>query len=182
MSRTTQVAALLGPSADPESPQSTAVSQPSAALTARLAVTSAGTGLFLGLGAIALLVGGIGIANVMVISVLERRAEIGLRRALGATRRHVAAQFLAESVILGCLGAGAGLVIGAGVTAIAAAIRHWRLLIPVYGLWGGLAVAIAVAAIAGLYPAARAARLAPPRHCDLPASTGLVRLAQHLPG
>jgi ABC-type antimicrobial peptide transport system permease subunit len=158
---TQQVANLLGPTANPENPAGVAVSQPSAALTARLAVAASSTTLFLGLGAVALLVGGIGIANVMVIAVLERRTEIGLRRALGAARRHIAAQFLAEALILGVLGGGAGLAAGTAITAVIAHVRHWTLLIPPQALWGGLAVAVTVATIAGLYPAARAARLSP---------------------
>jgi putative ABC transport system permease protein len=161
VTRTAQVAGLLGPTANPEDPGGAAVSQPSAALTARLAVAASSTTLFLGLGAVALLVGGIGIANVMVIAVLERRTEIGLRRALGATRSHIAAQFLAEAVILGALGGTVGLGAGIALTAVIARTRHWTLLIPSIGLWGGLAVAITIAGIAGLYPATRAARLAP---------------------
>jgi putative ABC transport system permease protein len=158
---TARVAALLSPTADPETPGGAAVSQPSAALTARLAVARSSTALFLGLGAIALLVGGIGIANVMVIAILERRSEIGLRRALGATRAHIAAQFLTEAVILGVLGGTAGLLAGTVITEALARVRHWTPLIPPQALWGGLAVAVAIAALAGLYPAARAARLSP---------------------
>jgi putative ABC transport system permease protein len=121
-------------------------------------------GRLLGLGAVALLVGGVGIANVMVISVLERRSEIGLRRALGATRRHVAEQFLAEALLLSALGGQAGLagaLIGVAATAVYALTQHWQVLIPPVALYGGIAAVLAIGAIAGLYPATRAARLSP---------------------
>jgi putative ABC transport system permease protein len=158
---TTQVAALLGPSANPESPSSVGVSRPSDVLAARIAVAEAATALLVGLGVVALLVGGVGIANVMVIAVLERRSEIGLRRALGATKTHISAQFVTESLVLAAIGGAAGLVIGVAVTAWMARARHWSLLVPPVALWGGLGVAVLVGAVAGLYPAVRAARLSP---------------------
>jgi putative ABC transport system permease protein len=139
-----------------------------AALTARAAVADSATSLLLGLGAIALLVGGIGIANVMVISVLERRSEIGLRRALGATRRHVAAQFLTESLVLATLGGIIGILSGVGVTAAMAYVRHWSVLVPGTAIWGGVGVAIVLGTVAGLYPALRAARLSPTDSLRLP--------------
>ncbi len=125
------------------------------------AAKGAYNGLLLGLGAVALLVGGVGIANVMVISVLERRSEIGLRRALGATRRHVAEQFLAEALLLSVLGGLPGTIIGAASTVIYAVSQHWSVQIPAVALYGGLGAALVIGAIAGLYPSMRAARLSP---------------------
>ncbi len=133
-----------------------------AALPATLgAAKGAYNGLLLGLGAVALLVGGVGIANVMVVSVLERRSEIGLRRALGATRRHVAEQFLAEAVLLSVLGGPAGTVVGAVATVIYAISQHWSVQIPAVAIYGGVGAALVIGAIAGLYPSMRAARLSP---------------------
>ena len=152
---------LLAPTVDPEHPEEAQVSRPSDALAARAAAKGAFTSLFLGLGAVALLVGAVGIANVMVISVLERRSEIGLRRALGATRRHVGAQFLSESLLLSALGGLAGAMLGAAVTAGYAASQGWTLVIPPVALGGGIGCALAIGVVAGIYPAGRAARLSP---------------------
>ena len=157
----TQTRDLLGATADPQHPDEATVSRPSDALAARAAAKGALTSLFLALGAVALIVGAVGIANVMVISVIERRAEIGLRRALGATRRHVTIQFLAEALMLATLGGLAGVVLGSVVTAVYAATQGWMVVVPAFALGGGVGAALAMGAVAGLYPAARAARLSP---------------------
>jgi putative ABC transport system permease protein len=158
---TEQVWAVLAATANPEAPNEVDVSRPSDALAAKAEVDASLTALLLGLGAVALLVGGVGIANVMVISVLERRAEIGVRRALGATRRHIRLQFLVESVLLAGLGGAVGVGLGAAITAVYAHARHWMFAIPQTALLGGVAVSLVVGALAGIYPAARASRLAP---------------------
>jgi putative ABC transport system permease protein len=155
------VANVLPATVNPEFPDQVNVTRPTDTLEVQEAADDTLTALFLGLGAVALLVGGVGIANVMVISVLERRSEIGLRRALGATRKHITYQFLSESVLLAGAGGVAGVLLGAGVTAAWASYQGWDTLVPLVAVVGGLVAALAIGAIAGLYPALRAAKLSP---------------------
>jgi putative ABC transport system permease protein len=155
------VQADLPYAADPAAPQDVAVADPAAALIARADATAAFQGLFLALGGIALLIGGIGIANVMVISVLERQSEIGVRRALGARRLHIAVQFVAEAVVLAGLGGAAGAVTGGFATTVYAATRHWQSVVPWPVLLAAVGLGVVIGGLAGLYPALRAARLAP---------------------
>ncbi|GIM90338.1 ABC transporter permease [Paractinoplanes toevensis] len=155
------VQAVLAQTANPESPNEVDISQPSDALTARAAAEGAFDSLFLGLGVVALIVGAVGVANIMIISVLERRSEIGLRRALGATQRQVRTQFLAEAVLLTVLGGTAGVAAGMIATVVYAQNQGWRVVVPVEAWAGGIAAAVVIGAIAGLVPAVRAARLSP---------------------
>jgi putative ABC transport system permease protein len=160
-SQTAAVQSVLGATANPESPNEVDVSQPSAALTARAEAKGALNSLFLGLGAVSLLVGAVGVANIMLIGVLERRSEIGLRRSLGATRGQIRTQFLTEAILLALLGGAAGVAAGAISTVVYASTKHWTAVVPVSAWAGGLGAAILIGAVAGLLPAIRAARLSP---------------------
>jgi putative ABC transport system permease protein len=160
-SQVTEVQSVLAATANPQAPNEVEVSQPSAALTARAAAESALNSLFLGLGAVSLLVGAVGVGNIMLIGVLERRSEIGLRRALGATKGQIRSQFLAEAILLALLGGAVGITAGSLATAIYASTKQWAIVIPILAWAGGLAAAIAIGAAAGLLPAIRAARMSP---------------------
>jgi putative ABC transport system permease protein len=155
------VQSQLAQTADPEAPYEAAVSQPSDVLTARAAAAGAFNSLFLGLGVVALIVGAVGVANIMIISVLERRSEIGLRRALGATKAQIRTQFLVESILLALIGGLVGVLGGATATAVYASSKGWAVVIPVEAWLGGIASAILIGAFAGLMPAVRASRMPP---------------------
>ncbi|MDT7729561.1 MAG: putative transport system permease protein [Actinomycetota bacterium] len=152
---------VLGQTLNPQAPNEVDVRRPSEVLAAQKITDNTYSALFLGLGAVALLVGGVGVANTMVISVLERRREIGLRRALGATKRQVRGQFLAESVLLSGLGGACGVLVGVVVTSGYALSQGWPAVLPVGALFGGVGISALVGAVAGAYPAMRAARLPP---------------------
>jgi putative ABC transport system permease protein len=155
------VQALLAPTANPAAPDEVNVSQPSDVLTARAAAAGAFDSLFLGLGLVALIVGAVGVANIMIISVLERRSEIGLRRALGATKGQIRTQFLTESILLAVLGGVVGVLAGIVATAVYAGTKGWAVVIPTEAWSGGIASAIVIGAVAGLTPAIRASRMPP---------------------
>ena len=157
----TAVQSLLARTADPEAPYEAAVSQPSDVLTARAAAAGAFNSLFLGLGAVALIVGAVGVANIMIISVLERRSEIGLRRALGATKSQIRTQFLAESILLAVIGGIVGVLSGSAATVVYALSKHWAVVIPAEAWAAGIGSAILIGAVAGLMPAIRASRMPP---------------------
>ena len=152
---------VLAATANPENPGGVDVSQPSAALIAQADAQSALNNLFLGLGAVALLVGAVGVANIMIISVLERRSEIGLRRALGATKGHIRIQFLAEAILLALIGGAVGVGLGVLSTAVYASTKDWTVVVPTVAWTGGLGSAVLIGAVAGLLPALRAARMSP---------------------
>jgi putative ABC transport system permease protein len=160
-SQVDDVRTVLPPTVNPANPEEVRVSRPSDALAAQAAADETLLALLLGLGGVALLVGGIGVANTMVIAVLERRSEIGLRRALGATRAHIRIQFLGESVLLSGLGGIGGAVLGGAVTAVFAASRDWPLAMPGWALALAAVATVLVGAVAGAYPAVRAARMSP---------------------
>ena len=155
------VQSVLAATANPEAPNEVRVSRPSDALVARAKAKNAFTGLFVGLGAVALLVGGVGVANVMVVAVLERRSEIGLRRALGATRAQIRTQFVCEAGLLASLGGAFGVLMGVVATAVYASAKHWGVIVPAVAWTGGFGASLAIGIVAGALPALRAARLAP---------------------
>lgn len=156
-----EVRSVLALTSNPANPNEVAVARPSDALEARAEAATAFTALFVGLGAVALLVGGVGIANVMLMSVLERRQEIGLRRALGATRRHIALQFVGEALILAFLGGVLGVVLGIAIGVGYALSQGWSAVVPPVAVGGGLVASLVIGAVAGLYPSIRAARVSP---------------------
>jgi putative ABC transport system permease protein len=155
------VRGVLAATANPAQPNAVQVSRPSDVLIARAAAAGALSNLVLGLGLVAVLIGGVGVANVMLISVLERRGEIGLRRAVGATSGQIGVQFLTEALLLAVLGGAAGIGLGAAASACYALASSQPIAIPAVAVWAGLGAALTVGALAGLYPALRAARLAP---------------------
>jgi putative ABC transport system permease protein len=156
-----EVRQVLAATVNPPNPEEVRVARPSDALEARAAAETAFTALLVGLGALALVVAGVGIVNVMLMSVLERRTEVGLRRALGATRRDIGGQFVVEALLLAGTGGAAGAALGTVFAWLYAGSQGWPLVLPLAGIAAGIAASLAVGVVAGLYPARQAARLSP---------------------
>ncbi|GAA3194926.1 ABC transporter permease [Dactylosporangium siamense] len=163
-----EVRAKLGRTVNPSHPNEVRVERPSDALRVKAATDRTFTALLLGLGAVALLVGGVGVANTMIISVLERRGEIGWRRALGATKGQIRIQFLTEAILLSALGGAGGVLLGVAITTGYALSQGWPVTVPGWAQGVAVGATLAIGGIAGLYPAIRAARLAPTEALALP--------------
>jgi putative ABC transport system permease protein len=155
------VVEVLAPSMNPENPDQVEVTRPSDALEAQQAAEEAFTNLLLGLGSVALLVGGVAIANVMVMSVLERRMEIGVRRSIGATRREIRYQFLLESIVLSGIGGLVGVLLGTAITLGYTNYTNIVFSIPVWQIFGAVLLALLIGAISGVYPAIKASKIQP---------------------
>lgn len=155
------VSNVIPATASPQHPDEVGIDRPTDALTAQLAANDTLNRLLIGLAAVGLLVGGVGISNTMIIAVIERRQDIGLRRALGATRGNIATQFLAESALMSACGGLGGVLLGYAVTVFYSSLQHWGISLP---LWVGATAVIVTAvigAVAGLYPAVKASRESP---------------------
>jgi ABC-type antimicrobial peptide transport system permease subunit len=157
----TAVREILAATINPETPSEVNVSRPSDALAARGVIDKTLSKLLLGLGAISLLVGGIGITNTMLVTVLQRQGEIGLRRAIGAPKGQIRTQFLIESALLSTLGGIGGIGLGALSVFVMTLVQSWPFTFSFPVAAGGIAAAAILGLFAGYVPARRAANLPP---------------------
>lgn len=146
---------------DPNRPETFSVAAPRAGSDLRENVQASVDAIFLALGGVALLVGGVGIANVTLLSVMERRGEIGLRRALGATKRNIAGQFVVESVVIGLLGGLIGAALGVFIVVGVSVVREWTPILDIRMAGGAALLGGVIGLLAGLYPAMKAAAVEP---------------------
>jgi putative ABC transport system permease protein len=159
--RSKAVRGVMAATVNPANPRGVNVSQLSPFDTAREMAENTLSKLSLGLGGVALLVGGIGIANTMVVAVMERRGEIGLRRAMGARTGQIALQFVLEAAVIGLGGGVMGAAFGVYVVYLYTAAFSQLFAIPVWLLGAGPGMSVVIGAIAGLYPSLKAARQSP---------------------
>jgi len=145
----------------PNAPENFTVTSPSTKSELRDNIQSDINVVFLILGGIALLAGGLGIANVTMLSVMERIGEIGLRRALGATRRDIARQFMIESVVIGLLGGLIGSALGVFAVVIVSVIQGWTPILDPWLAIGSALLGAVVGLAAGVFPARRASNIEP---------------------
>ncbi|MFC3496023.1 ABC transporter permease [Glycomyces rhizosphaerae] len=145
----------------PEGAENLSVSKPSDLRSFRKGVENEMQALLLGLAGVSLVIGAVSVSNTALVSVMERRSEIGLRRAVGAARRAVAMQFVWESTLIGLIGGLFGTVLGVNVTAIVSLYRDWQIVVDPMLFGAGPVIGAVVGVVAGVYPAWRASRIPP---------------------